>query len=170
MAAATLVEFGHDISGTTAQRPSNADIGCRFFDTTLNELLVYNGTAWQAATPSVGLAAEANTNITTVGAGTLTAAAIVSRLITRSGSTAAYSDATDTAAAIIAALPAAVVGQSFQLVIKNTVGFNETITAGSGVTLSGAPSLPFSILYASVTWNTYLPEVMSTWPPPKFTA
>src|ERR1019366_1627767 len=32
---------------------------------------------------------------------------------------------------------------------------------------SGAPILPFSILYASVHWNTYLPEVMSTWPPPK---
>src|SRR5439155_22458316 len=36
--------------------------------------------------------------------------------------------------------------------------------------LSGAPSLPFSILYASVHWKTYLPEVMSTWPPPKFAA
>src|SRR6202008_2646334 len=35
---------------------------------------------------------------------------------------------------------------------------------------NGAPSLPFSILYASVHWKTYLPEVMSTWPPPKLAA
>src|SRR6185295_12268514 len=35
--------------------------------------------------------------------------------------------------------------------------------------LSGAPSLPFSIVNASVTLNTYLPEVMSTWPPPRLT-
>src|SRR5579884_1197004 len=35
---------------------------------------------------------------------------------------------------------------------------------------TGAPTLPFSILYASVHWKTYLPDVMSTWPPPKLTA
>src|SRR6185312_8348826 len=38
------------------------------------------------------------------------------------------------------------------------------------VPFSGVPILPFSILYASVHWNTYLPEVMSTWPPPKLAA
>jgi hypothetical protein len=82
-------------------------------------------------------ALEANTAISTVGAGTLTAAGIVGGVITRSGSTAAYSDATDTAANIIAALPNANVGQSWEFSIVNTVAFAETITAGSGVTLSG---------------------------------
>lgn len=47
---ATLVENGHDVSGTTAHRPTNADIGQRFFDTTLGVSLVYNGSAW--VTPS----------------------------------------------------------------------------------------------------------------------
>lgn len=44
---ATLVEHGHDLSGTTAQRPTNVEPGQRYFDTTLNRQLVWNGTAWQ---------------------------------------------------------------------------------------------------------------------------
>lgn len=53
---AVLVEHGHDISGTTAQRPTNADIGCRYFDTTLGKMLVYNGTAWVDANGGTALA------------------------------------------------------------------------------------------------------------------
>ncbi len=51
-----LVEHGHDISGTTAQRPTNADINCRFFDTTLGVMLVWNGTAWVTANGQVAVA------------------------------------------------------------------------------------------------------------------
>lgn len=43
---ATLVEHGHDISGTTAQRPTNPDLHCRYFDTTLSKVIVWNGSAW----------------------------------------------------------------------------------------------------------------------------
>lgn len=39
---------GHDMSGPTANRPTNAEIGQPFFDTTLKQLLVWNGVAWQA--------------------------------------------------------------------------------------------------------------------------
>ena len=42
----TTVQHGHDESGTTAQRPSNADTGFKYFDTELNQLLVWNGTEW----------------------------------------------------------------------------------------------------------------------------
>ena len=35
---------------------------------------------------------------------------------------------------------------------------------------TGAVILPSSMRYASVAENTYLPLVMSTWPPPKLTA
>ena len=42
----TLVFNGHDMSGPTANRPTNADIGQPFFDTTLGVLLVWNGTIW----------------------------------------------------------------------------------------------------------------------------
>lgn len=84
-----------------------------------------------------------NTNITTVGAGTLTAAGLVGGVITRSGSTAAYTDTTDTAANIISALGAtAPVGVSWEVIIKNTVAFTQTLSAGSGVTLSGVTVIP----------------------------
>ncbi len=84
------------------------------------------------------LAPAANTNITTVGNGTLTAAAIVGRIITRSGPVAAFTDTTDTAANIIAALPAdAIIGQSFEVNIVNTTIYAETVAAGLNVTLSG---------------------------------
>lgn len=83
-----------------------------------------------------------NTNITTVGNGTLSASGIVGGLITRSGPVAAFSDTTDTAVAIVAALAAYVATESFYLRIKNTTAFSETITAGAGVTLTGAVIVP----------------------------
>lgn len=85
---------------------------------------------------------EANTAITTVGAGTLTAAGIVGKLITRSGSTADYTDTTDTAANIIAAMPNANVGDAFEFSIKNTVAFTETLVTAAGVTLAGLTVIP----------------------------
>ncbi len=84
----------------------------------------------------------ANTAITTVGNGTLTAAGIVGGLITRSGPVAAFSDATDTAVAIVAALAAYVANESAYLKIKNTTAFPQTITAGAGVTLTGNVIIP----------------------------
>jgi len=83
-----------------------------------------------------------NVAITTVGAGTLTAAGITAGLITRSGSTAAYTDTTDTAALIIAAVPRYRAGQSWLLTIKNTVAFTQTLAAGVGVTLAGLSKIP----------------------------
>mgnify|MGYP001594601372 CR=1 FL=1 len=85
---------------------------------------------------------EANTAITTVGAGTLTAASLAGGVITRSGSTAAYTDTTGTAADIIAALPNANIGQSWEVTIKNTVAFAQTLAGGTSVTLSGQTIIP----------------------------
>ena len=96
-----------------------------------------------------------NTNITTVGAGTLTAASIVGGLITRSGPVADFSDATDTAVAIVAALAAYVAAESFYVRIKNTTAFNQTITAGAGVTLSGSTVIPANSV------GTYLVTITS---------
>lgn len=98
----------------------------------------------------------ANTAISTVGAGTLTAAAIVGGLITRSGSTAAFTDTTDTAAAIVAAIETAggvpEAGMSFYLKIINTTAFLDTLAGGSNVTLAGISAIPgISTLTALVT-------------------
>jgi len=81
---------------------------------------------------------EVPTTLTTVGAGVLTADMIVSGVVLRSGPTGAYSDTTDTAAAILAYIGDSVaVGQSFDFTIVNGVAFAETIVAGVGVTLAG---------------------------------
>lgn len=79
--------------------------------------------------------------ITTVGAGTLTGAAIGSGVITRTGPTAGYTDTTDTAANIVAALAGnasevdMVEGLKFELLYINTVASAMTLAAGVGVTL-----------------------------------
>jgi hypothetical protein len=78
-----------------------------------------------------------NTPITTVGTGTLTAAALVGGIITRSGSIAAYTDTTDTATAIIAAMANARVSEAWEFTLINTTAFQQTIVAGAGVTLTG---------------------------------
>lgn len=68
-----LVEHGHDISGTTAQRPTNAEVGQRFFDTTIGRGVVYNGSTWQASSdvaPSTGTGTAGLANALAAGAGT----------------------------------------------------------------------------------------------------
>lgn len=76
-----------------------------------------------------------NTNITTVGNGTLTAAGMLGGLITRTGPVAAYTDTTDTAAAIVTAVGGFFLNATLPITIKNGTAFAETLTAGTGVTL-----------------------------------
>lgn len=88
----------------------------------------------------------ASTAITTVGAGVLTAAGIAGGQITRTGSVAAYTDTTDTAANIVLALGGWQATLSFQFNIKNATAYPQTITGGTGVTFSAAAVVPpFSI-------------------------
>lgn len=99
------------------------------------------------------------TTINTVGAGTLTAAGLVGGVILRTGaqSGTAFSDATDTAVAIVAGIPNAAAGESVQCVIKNSTNATMTITAGTGVTLAGQTVIAanswtrFSIVCTSLT-------------------
>ena len=42
------VLHGHDQSGPTTAMPTNADAGFLFYDTTVNQLYVYTGSAWVA--------------------------------------------------------------------------------------------------------------------------
>lgn len=83
-----------------------------------------------------------NTAVATVGAATLTATQLVGGVITRSGSVAAYTDTTDTAVAIVAAIPGYAVGQSWYISIVNTTAFPEAIAGGVGVTASGNLVIP----------------------------
>ncbi len=64
-----LVENGLSRSGTTAQRPTNAEIGQNYFDTTLGVDLIYTADGWK---PAGGFFAKEVTFTETAGAGTYT--------------------------------------------------------------------------------------------------
>lgn len=85
--------------------------------------------------PTLGKGAK--TAISTVGAGVLTAAAIVSGLIMRTGPTGIYNDTTATAAELLAAMDKPEIGESFDFTHVNGVAFAMTMVAGTGVTLAG---------------------------------
>ena len=89
-----------------------------------------------------GVGGTISTNITTVGAGTLTAAALIGGVIVRTGSTGAFTDTTATAAALAAAVPSFTAGMSWLVDIQNKTAFAETLAAGAGVTLSGPTIIP----------------------------
>jgi hypothetical protein len=116
-------------------------------------------TTFQTTTGAIAsLAASGSTStvitaISTVGAGTLTAASIVGKIINRLGTQiAAFTDTTDTATAILALLPSAaqVIGESFIVRYENNTVFPATITGGTGVTVSGPATLPAN------SWAEYL--------------
>lgn len=81
--------------------------------------------------------------ITTAGVVTYTPAQLLQKLILRDPAGAGRSDVTPTATEILAALDAPHVGLSFEFTIRNTADAAETITvtAGTGVTLSGTMTI-----------------------------
>lgn len=96
--------------------------------------------------PAINDAVASSTVVTTdatAGARTYTAAELVGGLILRDPAGANRSDVTPTATAIVAAIPGAIVGSSFEFVIRNTADAAETITvtAGTDVTLSGTMTI-----------------------------
>ncbi len=84
----------------------------------------------------------AHDTLTTVGAGTLTAALIADGNVARTGPTAAFTDTTDTAAAIQAAWPGGASGSSITLFYRNDTAFAATIAGGTGVTISSNAIVP----------------------------
>jgi len=83
------------------------------------------------------------TTIATADVVTYTAAQLLGGLILRDPAGGARSDVTPTAALIVAALTQAGTGNSFEFTIRNTADAAETITvtAGTGVTLSGTMTI-----------------------------
>ena len=102
------------------------------------------------------------TTVNTAGNETYSAAQLLGGLILRDPAGTSRNDTTPTAAGIVAAIPNASVGSSFEFTIRNTADNNETITlvAGSKVTLS-----PTSIeiqRYYSETFLVVCTNVTST--------
>lgn len=81
--------------------------------------------------------------ITTAGAVTYTAAQFLAGLILRDPNGADRTDVSPTAAQLIAAMPGATIGQSFQFDLVNTADASETITmsGGTGVTIAGTTTV-----------------------------
>lgn len=111
--------------------------GFRLFDgTALNAMIDQINTLTPGFEPL-------NTSIATVGAGTLTAAAMLGGIITRTGSVAAFTDTTSNGTLLDSALGAnAITGFSRTIQIKNSTAFAETIAGGVGVTVSGRTVVP----------------------------
>lgn len=101
-----------------------------------------NGTGLVTVSASGEVSSDFNTNITTVGAGVLTAIGITGGVITRTGSVAAFTDTTATAVAIAANIPNAQAGQAFYVSVINKTAFPQTITNGVGVVMSGTVVIP----------------------------
>lgn len=103
-------------------------------------------------------------NVTNSTGVTHLASSFVSGVISRSGPTAAYSDTTPTAGNIIGALNNPVVGESYWLIIRNTVAVAQTMVAGNGVTLAGTTSIAASTvrLYMITITNVAVPAITIT--------
>lgn len=100
--------------------------------------------------PIVNETLEIATALSTVGAGTITGAGIAGRVTTRTGSTSAFTDTTDTAANIIAAQPNAHIGDSWEYTYTNSTVAVATLTGGTGVTVSAVTAVPAN------SWARYL--------------
>lgn len=104
-----------------------------------------------------------NTNAT-AGPYVVPAAQMVNGMLDRNGGTTNRIDTSDTAAAIIALLPGAIVGSTFEFVIRNvsvTAGQQIDFTAGSGVSISGTSSIfaGGDITYIGIVTNVATPAV-----------
>lgn len=76
--------------------------------------------------------------ITTVGAGTLTAAAMNSGLVERTGPVGVFNETLDTADNLMAVLGSPAAGDSFEFTYRNTVAFIGTLVVAEGAELIGA--------------------------------
>lgn len=72
---------------------------------------------------------------------TIPAGALLSGIIRRFSPGAAFTDCTDTATNIVNAIPGAIVGQTFPLLIANLGSGIGTIGAGTGVTIAGTATI-----------------------------
>lgn len=88
---------------------------------------------------------------------------IVGGVITRTGPTSAFTDTTDTAAAIIAALPVNTpLSTTWFFFSRNTTPYAQTIAAGGGVSLAGDVVVPANSLWVAQIQYTSLNVVTIT--------
>ncbi len=104
------------------------------------------------------------TTLSTVGAGTITAAGIVGQVTSRSGAQASqpFTDTTDTANNLTAAQTGVLVNDAFFWTYSNLTNAVATISAGSGVTVSVISVVPpnsfakYLVTYTAVSTYTFV--------------
>lgn len=120
-----------------------------------------SGQTFLCSTEDIANLAATDTNnrvitaLSTVGAGTITAAGIIGQYTQRTGAqlSAAFTDTTDTANAIAAALPTgAGTGTSFPWTYTNLTNAPATLAGGSGVTVSAITVIPPNS-FANFLWT-----------------
>ena len=95
--------------------------------------------------------------VTTAGAGTLAAQALLSGVIDRSGPGGIYNETLETADNLMAANPQLSVGDSWRVLFRNTVAFAATLVVAEGAELSGA-----NTACAASNAREYLVSVLAT--------
>lgn len=145
-------EHGHPTSGTTAQRPTNAQPGFRYFDTTIGQSVVFNGTAWVTSTRlpvrtvAVGGTAQANANALAEGF----------NLVTGADGTAAVVLPTPVAGMVI------VLKNNAAAVLKVFPGVSCTVNAGAANAVFNQPASTACqlVAYNTTAWysNPLLPS------------
>jgi len=97
-----------------------------------------------AALSTSGNITTAITTLSTVGAGTITAAGIAGGITSRTGSQSGtpFTDTTATADLIIAAQTYIRIGDSWEYTYQNNTNAVATLTGGTGVTVSGITAIP----------------------------
>jgi hypothetical protein len=129
------------VAGTAANpsQTSNLDLTTGEFYPAAGIMSITAGGAEVGRANSNGLFEKHTvTNITTAGAGTLTAASMVGGVINRTGPGAGFTDTTDTASAIDTLLGTPPVGMAFDFEYANGVAFAATLAGGTGVTIVGS--------------------------------
>lgn len=86
------------------------------------------------------------TGIATAGDGVISAVALLSGIINRTGPGIGYADTLPTADAVLAAAPTLNVGDSFTALIRNTVAFANTITTNTGMVLGTNTAIAASLV------------------------
>ena len=96
------------------------------------------GSAINLAVDVANSGAQRTVTSVTTSAPTLTAAQMVNNIVTLSGQTGTQTVTTDTATNIVAAIPNAQIGQTFELIIQNghTSSGTATLSGGTGVTVT----------------------------------
>lgn len=138
----TTVNAVNELAVTNAATGGNPILSTSGSDTNISMKIQTKGSGI-ISVEDISISLTTVSTVTTAGAATFTAAQILGGLILRDPTGANRADLVPTAANLVAALPGAVVGSSFEFTIRNDADAAETITltTNTGATMSGTMTI-----------------------------